>query len=110
MDKRGVYFASDISWPGGGGPKYEVLHPTTKRPVRIPARGWITPDPKKMQAWIEDDRVQFGETEALAPCLKKYLRDSEFQSPYSVFYQDGRAATKRLRDLMGEDCGTCQRL
>lgn len=104
VDKRGVYFAADISWPGGGGPKYEVLHPRTNKPVKVPARGWITPDPKKMQEWIDDDRVRFGVNEEAVPCLKKYLRDSELQPPYSVFYQDGRAATKRLRKLMGGDC------
>jgi len=104
VDKRGIYFAADISWPGGGGPKYEVLHPKTNKPVRVPARGWTTPDPTKMQSWIDDDRVDFGDDETLMPCLKKHLKDSEYQPPYSVFYQDGRAASKRLRSLMGEDC------
>lgn len=101
VDRRGVYFAADISWPGGGGPNYEILHPTTGKPVRIPARGWMTPDPKKMAEWIKDERVHFGEDESAVPCIKKYLTDSEFQTPYSVFYQDGRAASKRLRALMG---------
>lgn len=104
VDKRGVYFAADISWPGGGGPKYQVLHPETKKPVKVPARGWITPDPEKMKAWIADDRVHFGNDESSVPCLKSYLKDQEYQAPYSVFYQDGRAATKRLRELMGGDC------
>ena len=103
IDHRGIYFAADISWPGGGGPKYEVMHPVTKRPVKVPARGWMTPDPKKMEEWISDDRVHFGETEGSVPCIKKYLKDSEYQTPYSVFYQDGRAASKRLRALMGGD-------
>lgn len=103
IDRRGVYFAADISWPGGGGPKYEVLHPITERPVKVPARGWMTPDPKKMADWIKDDRVHFGDDENSVPCIKKYLKDSEFQTPYSVFYQDGRAASKRLRALMGGD-------
>lgn len=103
IDRRGVYFAADISWPGGGGPKYEVTHPKSGKPVKIPSRGWITPDPKKMASWIEDDRVHFGETEDSVPCLKKYLTDSEVQTPYSVFYQDGRAASKRLRALMDGD-------
>ena len=39
IDATGVYFAGDISWPGGGGPTYEVLHPSTKQPVKTPARG-----------------------------------------------------------------------
>jgi adenine-specific DNA-methyltransferase len=103
IDHHGIYFAADISWPGGGGPKYEVLHPSTMKPVKIPSRGWMTPDSKKMAEWIREDRVHFGEDENSVPCIKKYLSDSEFQTPYSVFYQDGRAASKRLRTLMGGD-------
>lgn len=102
-DRRGLYFPDNISWPGGGGPQYEVLHPTTKRPVKIPSRGWMTSDPAKLQAWISDDRVHFGPDETTVPCIKSYLRDKEFSTPYSVFYQDGRGATKRLRELMGDD-------
>jgi adenine-specific DNA-methyltransferase len=103
IDHRGIYFASDISWPGGGGPKYEVLHPVTKKPVKIPSRGWMTSDQKRMQEWIDDDRVHFGDDESAVPCIKSYLKDKEQQTPYSVFYQDGRAASKRLRALMGGD-------
>lgn len=104
VDARGVFFPADISWPGGGGPTYEVKHPVTRKPVKVPARGWITPDQKKMEQWIAEDRVHFGEDESKVPTLKAYLADQEYQAPYSVFYQDGRAATKRLRELMGCDC------
>ncbi|HMO15665.1 MAG TPA: site-specific DNA-methyltransferase [Pirellulaceae bacterium] len=103
VDSRGVYFPDNISWPGGGGPKYEVLHPVTKRPVKIPSRGWMTSDPEKMKQWIKDDRVHFGEDENAVPCIKSHLNDKELQTPYSVFYQDGRAASKRLRALMDGD-------
>ncbi len=103
VDARGIYFPDNISWPGGGGPKYEVLHPRTGRPVRVPSRGWMTSDPDKMAAWIADDRVHFGEDENSVPCIKSYLSDREHSVPYSVFYQDGRAATKRLRDLLDGD-------
>ena len=104
VDARGVYFNDNISWPGGGGPKYEVLHPKTKKPVAVPSRGWMTSDPEKMKAWIADDRVHFGTDETSVPCIKSYLKDREHQASYSVFYQDGRAATKRLRTLMGSKC------
>jgi adenine-specific DNA-methyltransferase len=103
IDKRGIFFPDNISWPGGGGPSYEVLHPVTKKPVIVPSRGWLYTDPKKMQEMIDDDRVYFGEDENSVPCLKSYLEDREYQVPYSVFYQDGRASTKRLRKLMGGD-------
>jgi adenine-specific DNA-methyltransferase len=29
----------DLSWPGGGGPRYEVIHPVTKMPTKIPRGG-----------------------------------------------------------------------
>ena len=103
VDWRGIYFPNNISWPGGGGPKYRVLHPKTGKPVKVPSRGWMTSDPKRMQEWIDDDLVHFGDDENSVPCIKSYLRDSEYQTPYSVFYQDGRAASKRLRTLMGGD-------
>lgn len=101
VDSRGIYFAADISWPGGGGPKYPVLHPTTRKPVSVPSRGWMFSKPERMQEMLDDDRVHFGEDESSVPCIKSYLKDREFQAPYSVLYQDGRAATKRLRTLMG---------
>ena len=104
VDRRGVYFPDNISWPGGGGPKYEVLHPVTKKPVTIPSRGWMTSDPTKMKQWIDKDLVHFGQDETSVPCIKSYLVDREYQVPYSVFYQDGRSASKRLRSLMGSPC------
>ncbi|MBR6198120.1 MAG: hypothetical protein IKQ72_11025 [Bacteroidaceae bacterium] len=59
-----------------------------------------------MDEIISKGLVAFGEDEKSVPTLKSYLKDREFQAPYSVFYQDGRAATKRLRDVMGnEDFG-----
>ncbi len=103
IDHRGVYFPADISWPGGGGPKYEVLHPTTNKPCKVPSRGWMFGDMPKMKEAIADDRVHFGEDEESVPCIKAYLNDSEEEVPYSVFYQDGRASTKRLRALLGDD-------
>jgi len=104
VDARGVYFPDNISWPGSGGPKYEILHPITKKPVTVPSRGWRIADPEKMKALIADDRVHFGPDETNVPCAKAYLTDREYEVPYSVFYQDGRGATKRLRELMGGDC------
>ena len=101
VDDRGIFFASDISWPGGGGPKYEVLHPVTHKPVRIPSRGWIT-NKETLQRWVGEGRVNFGTDESFVPTIKSYLEEHEYGVPYSVFYQDGRAASKRLAVLMGD--------
>lgn len=101
VDEQGIFFADNISWPGGGGPKYEILHPITKKPVKIPSRGWLTNE-ATMKEWIKQGRVEFGKDETGVPTLKSYLKDRELSVPYSVFYKDGRAASKRLASLLGE--------
>ncbi len=101
VDKNGIFFASDISWPGGGGPKYTILHPETGKPVKIPSRGWITNE-NNLKQWISEGKVNFGKDESSVPTLKSYLSEHELGVPYSVFYKDGRAASKRLATLMGE--------
>ena len=100
VDEKGIFFADNASWPGGGGPKYEVLHPITKKPVKVPSRGWIYPTKERMEEMIALGKIYFGADENSVPCIKSYLVDREFSTPYSVFYKDGRASTKRLRTLM----------
>ena len=101
VDDVGVFFASDISWPGGGGPKYDILHPITLKPVKIPSRGWLTNE-TTMKDWIAQGRVNFGPDESSVPTIKSYLYEHEYGVPYSVFYKDGRAASKRLATLLGD--------
>lgn len=101
VDAKGIYFADNISWPGGGGPKYNLLHPVTGKPVKIPSRGWLTNE-KTMKKWIDEGKVNFGNNETYVPTLKSYLKDREYAVPYSVFYKDGRASSKRLATLMGD--------
>lgn len=55
-----------------------------------------------MKEWIVQGRVEFGKDENGVPTLKSYLKDREYSVPYSVFYKDGRAASKRLATLMGD--------
>ena len=56
-----------------------------------------------MEEIIAQGLVHFGDDESSVPCKKNYLTDNEYSTPYSVFYKDGRAATKRLRTLLGEN-------
>ena len=51
---------------------------------------------------MAEGRVCFGKDENSVPTLKSYLKDREMTVPYSVFYKDGRAASKRLAALMGD--------
>lgn len=105
MDSRGVYFPDNISGPNVGQYVYDVYHPLTKIVVKPPSRGWFCPE-EKMKTLINEDRVHFGVDESTVPCLKTYLKDTEFASLTSVLFKDGRAASKRLRGLMGEQLFT----
>ena len=52
----------NMSWPNANtfGPRYDVLHPETKRPVKVPDRGW---------RWKQDT---FNEQLSLGPVVKRY--------------------------------------
>src|SRR5699024_8718144 len=54
IDQHGVYFPDNISWPGGGGPVYDVVHPVTKKNVKIPSRGWLFIE-DRMNEMIDND-------------------------------------------------------
>jgi adenine-specific DNA-methyltransferase len=100
IDARGVYFPDNIAKPEGGGGRYEVLHPITKKPVKLPATGWRYTSVDRMTELLADDRIHFGADEKTVPCVKRYLTDTENEVPYSVFYLDGRGASKRLTQLL----------
>ena len=99
VDEKGIYFPDNLSWPGGGGPRYEVLHPITRKPCKIPSRGWIFSKQEKMLDEISKGNIHFGEDENSVPCRKAYLKDRLFEVPYSIFYKDGRDATKKLVEM-----------
>lgn len=103
IDERGVYFPGDISWPGGGGPRYEVLHPKTEKPVKVPKSGWRFPDKNEMDRRIKDNRVKFGLDETTVPQLKRYLHETEGQVMANVIYKDRRAAKKALDSMLAEN-------
>ena len=103
IDERGVYFPGDISWPGGGGPKYDVMHPKTGRPVKVPKSGWRFPNKNSMVMKIEENRIAFGSDETSVPQLKRYLHETEGQVMTNVIYKDRRAAKKSLDSLMAEN-------
>lgn len=69
--------------------------------MRKPAGGWRYAY-GTMQKLLSEDRIFFGEDETKVPCRKRYLRETEYELPCSVFYKDGRAATKELETILGE--------
>ena len=101
IDKKGVYFASDISRGGGGGPRWDIINPNTGNVVQTPSRGWSYGKYEDLIRDIENGLVHFNGDGV--PCKKRYLKENETQVLETVFYKDRRGSSKRLRSLMDGD-------
>ncbi len=73
VDEKGVWRDRDISWPGGGGPRYDVIHPTTKKPCKVPEAGWRYSTIESMNEQISKGFVEFREDHTQPPFRKSYL-------------------------------------
>ena len=125
VDEYGPWRDRDISWPGGGGPRYDVIHPITKHPCKVPERGWVFGTPQEMQRQISLGLVVFREDHTEPPFRKTHLHpiseESEFideSGPFSdeeesedtvlalqvmpsYIYKQSQVAVKYLRNLLG---------
>jgi adenine-specific DNA-methyltransferase len=133
VDKNGPWRDRDISWPGGDGPRYDVLHDKTKLPCKVPERGWIYSDPKEMQRQIDLGLVEFRDDHTEPPFRKFHIKpvgqeladedETDFdgdeetadeeelatQVRGSVFYKQSQVSVRYLRDLMGPRSSTTRR-
>ena len=111
VDENGVWRDHDISWPGGGGPRYDVIHPVTGKPCKVPPSGWRFPSPERMQEMIDKGYVIFRKDHTEPPIRKSYLvrkmgRLSEDESVGkqvmgTYFYRSALQATNEVADLLG---------
>lgn len=94
VDEKGPYRDDgNISWPGGGGPKYTVLHPVTGKPCKTPDAGWRFPSLKRMQEEIDNGRVVFGKDETTLPRIRRNLFEADSQVMRSVHFSYAQTAT-----------------
>jgi adenine-specific DNA-methyltransferase len=96
-----VFRKRDISWPGGGGPRYDVIHPKTSLPVKVPSRGWIYSNPERMQKDIDANLIAWGKDHTEHINRKTYLDSGEGAVPTSVFEKKRTSASKSLDALLG---------
>jgi adenine-specific DNA-methyltransferase len=126
IDQYGPWRDRDISWPGGGGPRYEVLHPVTNQPCKIPDAGWRYSTPDEMKRQIKLGLVEFRRDHTEPPFRKAHIRpvpqeqdldpvdegegdsgDEEGEEELatqvrgSYFYKQSQVAVKHLRGLLG---------
>lgn len=102
VDQVGIYFPDNAAAPDKPETRSHrpLIHPVTGKPTAVPAKGWRWND-ETLDRLVDEGKIHFGADESTVPQYKGYLKDREFEAPYSVFYKDGRGATKRLRDFLG---------
>ncbi|NPV76259.1 MAG: site-specific DNA-methyltransferase [Anaerolineae bacterium] len=124
VDKHGPWRDDNISWPGGDGPTYDVMHPITKKPCKVPERGWVYASLETMMHMIKIGLVEFREDHTEPPIRKSHIRpipeeaseeqvdadengDGEGEIEFatqvrgSYFYKQSQVTVKYLRKLMG---------
>lgn len=102
IDAKGIYNPDNISQGTGNGGRFDILHPSTGKPCKVPTGGWRFSE-SKLQELLNDNKIHFGEDDTTVPCFKRYLKETEYEVAPSVFYKDGRGASKRLVSLVGGD-------
>ena len=104
VDERGPHRTDgDIKWPGGGGPKYEVIHPVTKKPVKTPSSGWRFPTPERFWEEHAAGRIYFPATESSEPSVRRDLFTSATQVLPSVQYSYAQNAAQRFDKIFGDE-------
>jgi len=102
IDEDGnVYRAVSMAWPNKQQAPREyfipLIHPKTKKPCPVPARGWRNP-PETMNLLVESNRVLFGPDESTQPTRKYLLCDNMLEKIPSVVYFGG-SDTELLKTL-----------
>lgn len=99
-DERGLYTYSDLSAPGAG-LRYEVLHPVTGKPCKVPSRGWGLSE-VKFKALHDAGLVLYGKDETFQPLKKLYLNDKKDQVQKAILEYPSRSSTHLLAKLLGK--------
>jgi adenine-specific DNA-methyltransferase len=123
VDRNGLWRDDNISWPGGNGPRYDVIHPKTGLPCKVPDSGWRFANHAKFQLYLDHDFIEFRADHLDPPMLKRYLNyvlmdfdpdvkrrstdsdedSSNVQVMPSVFYKGQQPTVVAFRNLMGAD-------
>ncbi len=100
VDAKGPYRDDgNINWPGGDGPRYEVLHPETNRPCKLPVSGWRYPTPERFWEEVAKGRIVFGTDETTVPRVRTNLFENTDQVMVSVHYSYAQTSANEFNSL-----------
>ncbi len=96
-DRDGPYRTDgNPSWPGGGGPRYDVLHQKTGKPCKVPKSGWRWSTYERMKEEIDKGYIVFGVDETTIPSVRMNLFENTEQVMTSVIFSYAQKATQDL--------------
>lgn len=103
IDETGrIYFGGPL---GNGLPRpnlqYDVLHPVTRKPVRMHPNGWAH-SRERMEMNIASGRIIFGPDHHSTITYKMYLEEFANQVPLPSFRKDRRSSTLHLQKILGD--------
>lgn len=99
VDEKGIFHDGDIANTRFGGYNYEILHPITKKPCKVPDKGFRFPEATLLKM-IENGEIMFGDDETTLIKPKKRLVDVK-DMLRTMIYEDGRTSTKALDAMIG---------
>lgn len=100
VDEKGPYRDDgNINWPGGGGPRYDVIHPITLQPCKKPISGWRYPTPERLQEEIEKGHVVFGKDETTVPRVRVNLFEADKEVMRSVHFSYAQTASQTFNAI-----------
>ena len=98
IDARGAYKEDDPTAPGGR--RIELKNPLTGTLIPLRSnRGWAF-DQATFDRLVSEGRITFVTPTSVM--VRRYLHETDFVTPQSVFYQPTRAASERLEGLLGK--------
>lgn len=109
IDSRGIWRDNNITWPGGDGPRYDIPHPVTGLPCKVPDAGWRFIE-DTMKEKIRDGFVEFRADHTQPPIYKSYLyldggdqddNDGVLQVMGSVFYRHSQPSNDTQKGMFG---------
>ena len=99
IDKRGAYKEDDPTAPGGR--KFELINPKTGKVIPLRTnRGWAF-DQEKFNRMVDEGRISFVTENSIM--VRRYLHETDYVTPQSVFYQPTRSASERLATILGRN-------
>lgn len=97
---RAARINGDLSFPGRGGPRYELRNPRTGQPCKIPMRGWGWTE-ETMRKAVADGRVYFPASDDVSPQGIAFLDERMEAVPRPSFVRERFLGSRHVENVLG---------